>query len=141
MLLSCDLRLRSGWGRGSSSGTPRGAATVSSRHTAAGGKWTGGSSGYGMWDFSVCIIVSRKRSSRMRIEFLPLAQLRGLLADDVAGDRRVGGTGWPLAIRLLDHQLRLLVGQFEPGLLHQLAELVDAVLGAAPSSELLVRTR
>ena len=32
---------------------------VSSFHTAAGGKWTGGSSGYGTNDFSTCIIVSR----------------------------------------------------------------------------------
>ena len=73
-------------------------------------------------------------------EFLPLAKLRGLLADDVAGDR---GVGDPLSLGdpFLDHQLRFLVGEFEPGLLHQLAELVDAILGVAPLRVAGFRTR
>jgi hypothetical protein len=61
-------------------------------------------------------------------EFAPLAQLGRLLADDVAGGRRDRDRLAP-GDPLLDHQLGLLVSQFEAGLLHQLAELVDAVLG------------
>src|SRR6185312_13030953 len=62
-------------------------------------------------------------------EFAPFAELRGLLANLVAGRdarRNVLAAGDPV----VDHQLRFLVSQFEAGLLHELLEGIDLGLGA-----------
>ena len=56
-----------------------------------------------------------------------LAEVRGRLADAIG--RRFGRDAQTPGDAFLDHRLGLGLGQFEAGLLHELAELVDAGLG------------